>query len=153
MIPSLSTTGTYTTIIPLLIFVSISMGKEAYDDYRRYKQDRLENRKSRTRVLSLNANHSKSTAGDNYHDLMWQDLRVGDIIKLNRDEAVPADIIILDTNGINGVAYVETSALDGETNLKSKQALPFLSEYCHDLSSVPNKDMEMIVEDPNNDLC
>ena len=43
MIPGLSTTGTYTTIVPLLIFVGISMGKEGFDDWRRYRLDKEEN--------------------------------------------------------------------------------------------------------------
>lgn len=32
MVPGLSTTGNYTTIAPLLVFVAISMGKEGYDE-------------------------------------------------------------------------------------------------------------------------
>lgn len=43
MIPSWSTTGTYTTIIPLLIFISISILREGYDDWRRHLQDNKEN--------------------------------------------------------------------------------------------------------------
>src|SRR5690606_28190372 len=46
MIPGLSTTGKYTTIIPLAIFVSFSMAKEGFDDYRRYVLDKSENRSS-----------------------------------------------------------------------------------------------------------
>ncbi|EPY50778.1 P-type ATPase [Schizosaccharomyces cryophilus OY26] len=44
MIPGWSTTGTYTTIIPLLIFISIAILREGFDNYRRYRQDRVENR-------------------------------------------------------------------------------------------------------------
>ena len=50
MIPGLSTTGSYTTIAPLLVFVAISMGKEGYDDVRRYKLDKVENNRT-TQVL------------------------------------------------------------------------------------------------------
>lgn len=44
MIPGWSTTGSYTTIIPLLIFISISILREGYDDYKRYKLDFQENK-------------------------------------------------------------------------------------------------------------
>ncbi|KAL2316148.1 Phospholipid-transporting ATPase [Schizosaccharomyces pombe] len=50
MIPGWSTTGTYTTIIPLLIFISIAILREGFDNYRRYRQDRVENR-IQTQVL------------------------------------------------------------------------------------------------------
>ena len=35
MIPGLSTTGRFTTFAPLMFFVSLSMGKEGYEDFRR----------------------------------------------------------------------------------------------------------------------
>jgi phospholipid-translocating ATPase len=45
MIPGLSPTGNFSTIIPLIVFVTISMGKEGWDDLRRYKLDQVENNK------------------------------------------------------------------------------------------------------------
>lgn len=38
---------------------------------------------------------------------------IGDIIKLKKGEAVPADMVLLSTNQNKGVCYVETSSLDG----------------------------------------
>ncbi|GMM42528.1 aminophospholipid-translocating P4-type ATPase [Hanseniaspora uvarum] len=61
MIPGWSTTGSYTTIIPLLIFIAISVLREGYDDFRRYKLDCVENKKL-TNVLfkkGQNKNYSK----------------------------------------------------------------------------------------------
>jgi phospholipid-translocating ATPase len=54
MIPGLSTTGTYTTIAPLLVFVAISMAKEGYDDFRRYKLDKVENNREVCTLFVLN---------------------------------------------------------------------------------------------------
>lgn len=51
--------------------------------------------------------------------ISWKDIRIGHIIKVNNNEKMPADMILLSSNN-NGVSYVETKGLDGETNLKYK---------------------------------
>ncbi|KAI0636462.1 phospholipid-translocating P-type ATPase [Trametes polyzona] len=58
---------------------------------------------------------------------IWEDLRVGDIVKIMDDEPLPADILICATSEEENVAYVETKNLDGETNLKSRSACPALT--------------------------
>lgn len=159
MIPGLSTTGSYTTIVPLLIFVSISMGKEGFDDWRRYRLDREENNRV-ARVLCPGAggvaslNDSSSTLGDS-HDwapVKWKDIKVGDVIKLNRDESVPADIVLLHANGPNGAAFIETMALDGETNLKNKQPCQPVAKVCATVEDICDNQIDFCVEDPNLDL-
>lgn len=81
----------------------------------------------------------------------WSQLRVGDVVKLSRDEEVPADLVLLHANGENGLAYIETMALDGETNLKSKQVLPEF-EGCDTIRGILKCQAELIVENPNADL-
>ena len=162
MIPGLSTTGSYTTIVPLAFFVVISMAKEGYDDLRRYKLDKAENRKTalvlseqRAIVTSIeDVNSNTMTPGErmNWVITKWEDIEVGDIVKLVRDEAAPADLAVLHTSGADGVAYVETMALDGETNLKSRQALPQLAMSCRNIEGVASCKAHIVVEDPNLDL-
>ena len=53
----------------------------------------------------------------------WKDVQVGDFVRLYNDEQIPADIVILSTSDHDGVCYVETKNLDGETNLKVRNAL------------------------------
>lgn len=190
MIPGLSTTGSYTTIGPLIAFVALSMAKEGWDDYRRYKLDKLENRtevyildpdgrasseKRRTQLINnlrfrknntgteaLEMEHVEEDADENplwsqsegaaWSKVQWQHLRVGDIVRLRRDENVPADMVLLHASGPDGVAYIETMALDGETNLKSKQASPLFLEHCDSASALAACSAEVISEDPNLDL-
>ena len=52
---------------------------------------------------------------------MWRDVKIGDVLKVQENEAIPADLIILKTYKDN-ICYVETKNLDGETNLKHKAA-------------------------------
>lgn len=76
----------------------------------------------------------------------WEDLKVGDFVKLTNNEAVPAgapimlshdycnglikdiDIVICSTSEEENVVYIETKNLDGETNLKSRTAIPELTD-------------------------
>jgi phospholipid-translocating ATPase len=53
----------------------------------------------------------------------WKNVRVGDFVRLYNEEQVPADIIVLATSDPDGACYVETKNLDGETNLKVRNAL------------------------------
>ncbi|KAL8860010.1 MAG: hypothetical protein Q9178_003559 [Gyalolechia marmorata] len=162
MIPGLSTTGTYTTIIPLCFFVMLSMAKEGYDDFRRFKLDKAENNRS-TVVLRTEDPPSEArekTTGSvstvrslgRWETIKWKDVRVGDVVKLVRDEAAPADLVVLHANGMNDVAYVETMALDGETNLKSKAAPPPVAKACSTIDNLSHCEANYVVEDPNLDL-
>ncbi|KAI1278906.1 hypothetical protein F5Y07DRAFT_57542 [Xylaria sp. FL0933] len=58
-----------------------------------------------------------------FHKDMWKNLQVGDFVRLYNDDELPADIIVLATSDNDGACYVETKNLDGETNLKVRQAL------------------------------
>ncbi|RIB13767.1 hypothetical protein C2G38_2097551 [Gigaspora rosea] len=64
-----------------------------------------------------------SQGGAIWTESHWQDVKVGDIIKLKNNDAVPADMIILSTSEPDGLCYVETKNLDGETNLKVRHCV------------------------------
>ncbi|KAJ4359400.1 drs2 neo1 protein [Ascochyta clinopodiicola] len=164
MIPDLSTTGKYTTIVPLLFFVCLSIAKEGYDDLRRYRLDKAENRRE-AKVLrtSPSSGHKGDLVDDGsvsspepdkllWETIKWQDIQVGDIIKLDRDDAAPADLALLHSSGENNVAFVETMALDGETNLKSKQTAASMSKVIRQQEDVARTTAEFVIEDPNRDL-
>ncbi|KAF5017791.1 hypothetical protein F66182_10255 [Fusarium sp. NRRL 66182] len=178
MVPGLSTTGSYTTILPLLFFVLLTIVKEGYDDYRRYRLDKIENAgfatvlgredkytgrlKPVTKWTKWNPFLTNSTAephpipdeefdGLRWVPVRWSEIKVGDVIRLCRDEPVPADIILLHSDGENKLAYIETMALDGETNLKSKQVTHAL-EGCDTIQGISKCKAEFVVEDPNPDL-
>ncbi|TMW41829.1 hypothetical protein DOY81_013092, partial [Sarcophaga bullata] len=58
-----------------------------------------------------------------YKRVKWQDIRVGDIVHLSNNETVPADILLLRTSDSQGVCYIDTCDLDGETNLKRREVV------------------------------
>lgn len=159
MIPGLSTTGTFTTFVPLMIFVGISMAKEGFDDWRRYRLDKEENnrvayvlRPGRGNVdVSKDSSRESSDSGD-WALVKWRNIKVGDVIKIERDQPVPADIVLLHADGPNGIAYIETMALDGETNLKSKQPCHPVAKLCATVDDIVNSSIRFAIEDPNLDL-
>ena len=62
-----------------------------------------------------------------WKNILWEDVRVGDFVKIMDNESFPADILICSTSEDENVAYIETKNLDGETNLKSRNAVPALT--------------------------
>jgi phospholipid-translocating ATPase len=87
-----------------------------------------------------------------WESIKWQDIQVGDVIRLDRDDAAPADLALLHSGGENSVAFVETMALDGETNLKSKQTTASMSKIIKTQEDVLRTEAEFVIEDPNRDL-
>ena len=54
---------------------------------------------------------------------LWKKLEVGDIVLLRDNDQVPADIVVLSTSDQEGMCYLETKNLDGETNLKPRKSV------------------------------
>jgi phospholipid-translocating ATPase len=154
LIPSWSTTGSYTTIIPLMVFMSISMGREGFDDWRRHRQDKTENNRT-AKIGQLNMSYDENEEDSSpisFEEIAWKDIRVGDIVKLEQNDWIPADIILLQSEGYGGASYIETMALDGETNLKTREPLPRLQEICRDPRKMATLNANVTTEDPNLDL-
>ncbi|KAJ4486160.1 phospholipid-translocating ATPase [Lentinula aciculospora] len=76
------------------------------------------------RRFSFHIHHSKRP---HWKTVIWEDVRVGDIVKIYDNESFPADILICSTSEDENVAFVETKNLDGETNLKSRSSVPELT--------------------------
>ena len=112
-IPNISPTNRYTTIGPLIIVLLVSAGKELIEDFKRRNSDKSLNH-SKTRVLR----------GSNFENVRWVNVKVGDIVRVESEEPFPADLVLLATSEPEGLCYIETANLDGETNLKIKQAIP-----------------------------
>lgn len=117
-----STDGRPLIYIPLTFVLCVSGVKEIIEDFKRKKSDRAENF---NKVMKYE--HGK------FQTAKWQDLRVGDIIKVVENQYMPADLILLYSSGRSGTCFIETKNLDGETNLKNKQAdKRFMSQFSNE---------------------
>lgn len=115
-------------------------------------KSRVEKKKADVEEVALQDLDAPSDDAGDWTSLEWQDVRVGDVVRLRRDEGVPADIVLLHATGPNGIAYIETMALDGETNLKAKQACPLLMEKCSTVNDLRETQATIVSEDPNINL-
>ncbi|KAM1016849.1 probable phospholipid-transporting ATPase 4 isoform X2 [Malus sylvestris] len=128
-------------IAPLVFVVGLSMAKEAMEDWNRFLQDMKVNRR---KVIV----HK----GDGVFDFRpWHKIRVGDVVKVEKDQFFPADLLLLSSSYEDGICYVETMNLDGETNLKVKRCLEVTSPMEDDGAF---KDLTATIqcEDPNPNL-
>ncbi|VFV34210.1 probable phospholipid-transporting, partial [Lynx pardinus] len=117
LIPQVSSLSWFTTIVPLVLVLAITAVKDATDDYFRHKSDN-----------QVNNRQSQVLIDGSLQQEQWMNVRVGDIIKLENNQFVAADLLLLSSSEPHGLCYIETAELDGETNMKVRQAIPVTSE-------------------------
>ena len=122
LIPSISTLEPITILGPFCFILSVALLREAVEDCIRYAKDSKINN-TLARVFDAKQNQMRLKK--------WSDIREGDLILLIEDEQVPADMLLVNCKSSTGHAYVETSNLDGEKNLKVKQPIRnYLNNAC-----------------------
>ncbi|KAK1805864.1 hypothetical protein P4O66_012914, partial [Electrophorus voltai] len=86
---------------------------QGYEDWLRHKAD---NEVNGAPVLVVRSGSLVQTRSKN--------IRVGDIVRVAKDETFPADLVLLSSDRAEGTCHITTASLDGETNLKTHFAVP-----------------------------
>ncbi|KJE94424.1 P-type ATPase [Capsaspora owczarzaki ATCC 30864] len=122
LFPTLTPVNPLTTWVPLIFIVAISAAKEAVDDRLRHIAD--------ARANSRPVTVARLEGGVEGAPRVWQtikasDIHVGDIIYLENENELPCDAVVLKTSaeGAEGLCYIQTANLDGETDLKTRLSL------------------------------
>lgn len=110
--PAINAFGKEIAMLPVIFVLGVTAVKDLFEDRRRHASDKRINN-STCRIYHSDA--------DRYKKVLWKEVRVGDLIHLSNNEVIPADILLLRTSDPNGLCYIDTGHLDGETNLKQRQ--------------------------------
>ena len=139
-IPDVSPTGRYTTLVPLIFILAVSAIKEIIEDFKRHRADDV-----------INHRLVETMRDGNWMDVKWQQLCVGDIVKVPNNTFFPADLVLLSSSEPQSMLFIETSNLDGETNLKIRQGVPATARLL-EKSDIVNFNATIECEPPNRHL-
>jgi phospholipid-translocating ATPase len=126
-------------IAPLALVVSISLGKEALDDVARRRRDAEANseefivltfqppssQRQQAHTRQMTPNENANTQDVKIYEITKKsrDLKVGDILKLRKDQRLPADVIILKSTMIESYGTTDltdqsspSGLIDADTN-------------------------------------
>ncbi|KAM6901089.1 LOW QUALITY PROTEIN: phospholipid-transporting ATPase IC [Lycodopsis pacificus] len=141
IIPDITTLPWYTTLIPLVVVLGVTAIKDLVDDLARHRMDKEINNRKCEVLLDGGFQESK-----------WRNLQVGDVVRLKKNDFIPADILLLSSSNPNSLTYVETAELDGETNLKFRLGLRVTDERLQEVRQLAEFNALIECEEPNNRL-
>ena len=108
--------GSPIMLIPFSFIVLINGIKEIYEDCKRKKMNDIDNNRL---CLVYDINENK------FINKKWEEIKLGDIIKINKNEIIPCDMILLESSESNGICFVEPKNINGESNLYMKEINPY----------------------------
>ncbi|XP_073677568.1 probable phospholipid-transporting ATPase IIB [Garra rufa] len=111
-VPSLKIGYLYTYWAPLGFVLAVTMVREAVDEVRRCRRDKEMNSQLYSKLTVRGKVQVKSS-----------DIQVGDLIIVEKNQRIPADMIFLRTSEKTGSCFIRTDQLDGETDWKLRVAV------------------------------
>uniref|UniRef100_H3CHB3 Phospholipid-transporting ATPase n=1 Tax=Tetraodon nigroviridis TaxID=99883 RepID=H3CHB3_TETNG len=143
-VPAISSVPWYISMIPLLMVLTMRGMKDLIRDLARRRSD-----------SQVNSQPCDVLISQSFSTVQWKNIIVGDLLRIHKDQVIPADLLLLSSSEPHSLCYVETADIDGETNLKYRQAL----EATHNgLTCKPSEealaafDGVVLCEEPNNHL-
>ncbi|XP_032461056.1 probable phospholipid-transporting ATPase IIA isoform X2 [Phocoena sinus] len=139
-VPEMRLGALYTYWVPLGFVLAVTIIREAVEEIRCYVRDKEVNSQVYSRLTARGTVKVKSSS-----------IQVGDLIIVEKNQRVPADMIFLRTSEKNGSCFLRTDQLDGETDWKLRlpvactQRLPTAADLLQIRSYV-------YAEEPNIDI-
>ncbi|XP_055074307.2 phospholipid-transporting ATPase IC [Misgurnus anguillicaudatus] len=111
-VPVIATIPWYSTMLPLLFVLLVRGSKDLATDLGRRRSD-----------AQINKRPCDVLTPEGFRTVRWKDVYTGDILRVHKDQVIPSDLLLLCSTEPHSLCYVETADIDGETNLKFRQAL------------------------------
>lgn len=139
-IPAIRVGYLYTYWGPLLFVLCVTMIREAVDDFRRFMRDR-----------EVNSQKYKKMSRRGPVNVASSDIRVGDLIIVDKNQRVPADMVLVRTTEKAGACFIRTDQLDGETDWKLRLAVPSTQRFSSDMELF-EVSTKLFAEKPQKDI-
>lgn len=139
-IPELLIGYFYTYWAPLGFVLLVSLVREAVDDFLRFKRDK-----------AVNSQLYQKLTPNGPLVIPSSKIKVSDLIMVEKDQRVPADMILLKTTEKNGSCFVRTDQLDGETDWKLRLAIS-TTQQVESNDDFFNIDATISAEAPGRDI-
>ncbi|XP_059924077.1 phospholipid-transporting ATPase IF isoform X3 [Gadus macrocephalus] len=133
-------TSPVTSGLPLFFVITVTAIKQGYEDWLRHNAD---NEVNGAPVFVVRSGSLVQTRSKN--------IRVGDIVRVAKDETFPADLVLLSSDRSEGTCHITTASLDGETNLKTHFSVAETS-VCQSGSRLESLQAVVECQQPDPDL-
>ncbi|KAM8744890.1 phospholipid-transporting ATPase IF isoform 1-T1 [Acanthopagrus schlegelii] len=133
-------TSPVTSGLPLFFVITVTAIKQGYEDWLRHKAD---NEVNGAPVFVVRSGSLVQTRSKN--------IRVGDIVRVAKDETFPVDLVLLSSDRADGTCHITTASLDGETNLKTHYSVAETA-VCQSVSQLESLQAVVECQQPDADL-
>lgn len=82
---------------PLAVVIAISALKDLFEDLKRHRSDKEENNRK-----------TKVYRNKEFIDTPWQEITVGEVVKLSKNDSAPTDLLIIKSSEKKGICFIET---------------------------------------------
>ncbi|XP_035212705.1 probable phospholipid-transporting ATPase IIB isoform X2 [Stegodyphus dumicola] len=130
----------YTYWGPLGFVLTVTLIREAIDDFRRYRRDREVNYRKYRKLTSRGVVQVPSA-----------NIKVSDLIIVDKDQRVPADMVFLSTTEKSGACFIRSDQLDGETDWKLRLAVS-TTQRLSSADELFQMDASIYAEEPKKDI-
>ncbi|XP_076337091.1 putative phospholipid-transporting ATPase IIB isoform X2 [Tachypleus tridentatus] len=130
----------YTYWGPLGFVLSVTLTREAIDDFRRFRRDQ-----------EVNSQKYKKLTKQGVLLIPSSDIKVSDLLIVEKDQRVPADLVFLRTTEKNGACFIRTDQLDGETDWKLRLAVGS-TQRLMTTEELFEMDASLYAEEPKRDI-
>mmetsp|Transcript_109209 Transcript_109209/g.189252 ORF Transcript_109209/g.189252 Transcript_109209/m.189252 type:complete len:1098 (-) Transcript_109209:789-4082(-) len=140
ILPGVSPIFPLTSITALLFVLAAAALKDAFEDRRRHVSDK-----------KANSTLCWVVRSGKLQQVCAHEVQLGDTIKMERGCEFVADAVIISTALENGMCYIETANLDGETNMKPRRAIE-PTQHLSTPELIEKADMKITCDMPHPNL-